>query len=227
MKLKILFLFLALSACAEQTRPQVYVYEIDDPNSLFSIKSLGILGPNELEFRNVVVGQEIVQNSAIVMPLLGEGGRLVMAFHRADLEKAFVQGFFFDRDSSELESHPFASVGIETLLTKEQLIITVHEGVIMHFRGDMKSSRSYRTFVNDEVFGRVMEVQGIVKYSDDQVIIRDKLKDVFTFAVYTGAYLRQIEGFTFKTLEDGTIIGVPPPGLELPHKKYPPRVSVE
>lgn len=225
MKLKILFLLLALSACAEQTRPQLY--EIDDPNMLFSIKSFGILGPNELEFRNVVVGQEVVQNGAIVMPLLGEEGRLVMAFDRADLEKAFVQGFFFDWDSSELESHPFASPGIETLLTKEQLIITVHEGVIMHFRGDMKSSRSYRTFVNDEVIGRVMEVQGIVKYSDDQVIIRDKLKDIFTFAVHTEDYLRQIEGYTFKTLEDGTIIGVPPPGLELPPKKYPPRVSVD
>lgn len=225
MKLKILFLFLALSACAEQTRPQFY--EIDDPNIEFNIKSLGILGPNELKFRNVVVGQKIVQNSAIVMPHLGEEGRLVMAFHRADLEKAFVQGFFFDGDSSELESHPFASPGIETLLTKEQLIITVHEGVIMHFRGDMKSSRSYRTFVNDEVFGRVLEVHGIVKYSDDRVVIRDKLKDIFTFAVYTEDYLRKIEGYTFKTLEDGTIIGVPPPGLELPPKKYPPRVSVK
>lgn len=225
MKLRIWFTFLILSACAEQTPLQLY--EIDDPNIEFNKDSLGILAPNELKFRNVVVGQEIVQNSAIVMPELGKEGRLVMAFRRSDLEARFVLGFFFEKDSDEVNLHPFASPGVESVLTKDQLILTVHEGVTMHFRGDMESARNYQTFVNDKVVGRVIEVQGSVKYSDDRDIIRNKLRDVFTFTIYSGDYLRQVEGLEYRRLDDGYMGWVIPPGLEIPPKKYPPRVSVD
>lgn len=235
MKLKIVLVCIVLSACTERAgappvdsgRTQSPLFEIDDPNLEFNKDFPGILRPNELTFRKVVAGQEIVLHSAIVMPPLGEPGRLVIEFRRSDLEEAFVRGLFYDPYSDEIKLHPFASPGVEAVLTNEKLIVTVHQGVNLHFRNDMQSFPEYRTFTHDQVVGWVTDVKGNVLYSDQSAIIREKLNDIFTSIIYSGNYLSKIEGLEYRKLDDGTMGWVIPPGVEIPPKTYPPRVEVD
>lgn len=218
-------LLLVAASCAEQ--PQGYEFRRGDPNTQFMLQERGILRPYELNFRAATIGQDIVLNSAIVTPPAGADGRLVMVFRRSDLEEEFIRAFFFDPDSRERKRHPFAAQGVEAVLTKDSLILTVHAGANMHFRNDMESSPDYRTFISDDIVGRVIEVEGNIQYSDDTKIIREKLKNIFTFTNYFDYHFANIEGVEYRRRQDGSLILEVPPGTELPPKKYPPRVVSE
>lgn len=225
MKKCVFVLLLVAVACAEQ--PQLYDIDLDDPNAEFIMQDPGILRPHELNFRKATVGQEIVLNSAIVTPPPGEDGRLVMVFRRSDIEEQFIRAFFFDADSRERKLHPFAAQGVEAVLTKDSLFLTVHAGANMHFRNDMESFPDYTTFISEDVVGRVIEVEGNIQYSNDTNIIREKLKNIFTFTHYSDDYFTNIEGVEYRQRQDGSVFLVVPPGTELPPKKYPPRVVSE
>lgn len=225
MKRCLFALLLVTVSCAEQ--PQLYDIDLGDPNAEFIIEEPGILRPHELKFRKATVGQAVVLHSAIVTPPPGEHGRLVIGFRRSDLEEQFIRAFFFDADSRERKQHPFAAQGVEAVLTKDSLFLTVHAGANMHFRNDMESFPDYRTFISEDVVGRVIEVEGNIQYSDDTNLIRRKLKDIFTFTHYSDGYFANIEGVEYRQRQDGSVVLVVPPGTELPPKTYPPRVEVE
>lgn len=225
MKKYVFVLLLLTASCASQ--PELYDIDLDDPNAAFIMQEPGILGPHELDFRKATIGQEIVLNSAIVTPPPGKDGRLVMEFQRSDLEERFIEAFFFDPDSAERKRHPFAAQGVEAVLTEDRLLLTVHAGANMHFRNDMESFPDYRTFVRENIAGRVIAVEGDIQYSDDTDVIREKLKNIYTFTNYTDDNFANIEGIEYRQRPDGSVILLVPPDTKLPPKKYPPRVVNE
>ena len=151
------------------------VYEGEDPNSVFYPTLL----PNELRFGRVAEGQEIRLNSVIVIRGLQNNGRLTIEFRRSDLQKDFIRDFFFGEDADVVSNHPFTSAGIEPILTDERLILNIYPGVALHFRNDMESARHYKTFVSDDVKGKVKSVTGKVYFSSDHEYIKIKLNNFY------------------------------------------------
>lgn len=205
-----LFWLLLSAACT--AKPDPLIYYDDDPNGYFGAP------PNELQFAKVVVGKEIVLNSAIFVPLKPAEGGLTIEFRRSDLEEAFIQDLFFGQGNDVTHLHPFARLGMEATLTDERLILSIHPGVILHLRNDIKGFPRYKTFFNEDIVGRVTDVRGDVYYSADQGKIKKGLGSVYI------SFVGPTPGAKLVRLPDGSIAIIPPPGVQYGPAKYPPRV---
>lgn len=158
------------------------------------------LRPGELAFVRAEEGQAVPLNSIIVVPLRSDDveALLIIEFSRGDLNEAFVQAFFFDRQALIPTIHPYAQIGVEYLLTEERLILKIHPDVVFHLRDDavrlgfrMPDEPEYRSrmftnrdvkdiFRSDDAIGKVILVSGEVHVSTDTEFAKSNLEDVYT-----------------------------------------------
>jgi hypothetical protein len=159
------------------------------------------------------------------MPDLPDRGLLTIEFRRAHLQEPFVRGFFLGEDKSVRKNHPFASPGIEAILTDKRLILNIHSGVVLHLRNGMSQFQGYETFVDENVKGRVTEVEGNVFSSSDSEYINIKLGDYYV-STFPSLDINLMRPGSVKQQPDGSyIITDPLKGYEgkLP-VRYPPKV---
>lgn len=174
------------------------ITEPEDGNSDNSIPSF--LRPDLLPFVSAEEGQTVPLNSIIVMPMLMDDDEalLIIEFARRDLNEAFVQAVFLDRQLLVPVDHPYTHIGVEYLLTEERLILKIYPHVILHLRDDFRplrfglpdetefqrlmfTSRDSRDiFKNDDAVGQVVLVSGNVHVSTDPEYARSNLHNVHT-----------------------------------------------
>lgn len=206
------FLFVMVSACLARAEEPPILPDGDGPPYILSYQcdpwyegdpEVAIptwLRPDELPFVAAEDGQELPLNTIIAMPAssANEDALLIIEFAREDLNQAFVQAHFFDRQALIPVVHPYAQVGIEYLLTEERLILKIHPDIVFHLRDDaaglylgqpgtaeyqrrMFTSGYVRDiFRSDDVVGRVILVSGKVYVSDNPEFVRSELPDVYT-----------------------------------------------
>ena len=210
----LLFVVTLLSTCiavAEETPPassgentitirvlEECTIEPEGSDSGTSIPS--ILRPDLLELLRAEEGQAVPLNSIIAMPKLTDDAEalLIIEFARRDLNEAFVEAVFLDRQLLIPVVHPYSHIGVEYLLTDERLILKIHPNVTLNLRDDfqplrfgmpgapeyqrlMFSSRdSQDIFKNDDAVGRVLLVSGNVIISTDSEFKESRLHNVHT-----------------------------------------------
>ncbi len=201
-----------------RTRQGLPVYEGDDPNAAFKYRLL----PGELEFESPRVGQEIPLNTAIIMPPIGDGDEalLTIEFRRSDFREPLIRGFFFAEDADLVKRHALGREGMETVLTDERVIITIHAGVRLHLKSEAITFPVYKTFKNEDAAGRITAVQGKVLVSSDPQWIKIKLNDFYYGIVLTPDKSRQ----TFEKQPDGSTLITTPRDAHQSPLRYPPRV---
>ena len=124
-------------------------------------------------------GNMISLNSLIIMPRMGVHALLIIEFPRETLTDEFINDIFLKPNEDIVRLHPFSDLGVEIILDKKQLTLIIHCGVILHLRNDIQCKPDYKIFKNENVTGKVREVEGTVLYSHD-VEIKANLKDVYS-----------------------------------------------
>ncbi len=84
--------------------------------------------------------------TVIFTPLPSEEGYVQLEFPRNAVSKEFLEEFFLSPSSWVRGAHPFSQRGIESILTKDSLIVRLHFGVVLHLRNDMPGMPDYKTF---------------------------------------------------------------------------------
>ena len=84
--------------------------------------------------------------TVIYTPPPTQEGYVQLEFPREILSRRFLDEFFLDRTNSVRRVHPFSQRGVESILTKNSLVIRLHLGVILHLRNDIPNSPDYKTF---------------------------------------------------------------------------------
>lgn len=122
--------------------------------------SIGPLIPHvihgvRLDIRKANDGDLIPLGIVIYTPPPTQDGYVQLEFPRATLSKQFLNEFFLDRTSGVRKVHPFAQREVESILTKNSLIVRLHLGVILHLRNDIPNSPNYKTFSVDNPRARL------------------------------------------------------------------------
>lgn len=145
-----------------------------------------------LTFAPATEGRAVPLNTMVVMPSpsVDDEAMLIIEFSRHDLNEAFVQAYFFDRQALIPMDHPYTRMGVEYILTDERLLLKIHPDMVFHLRDDssgmthdVRDVPDYRRqmftspdigdmFKRDDVAGRVILVSGNVYMSDDPDRVR-------------------------------------------------------
>lgn len=142
------------------------------------------LGEERLTFIEPTVGMKVPMHSLVLtysqtsrLKPVEQEALVTIEFSRSDLDESYLARLFSHRIIPARHSDPFAFPGIETVLTPDRLVVTIHEGVTFHLRNGIKGSPTHRVFLSDQAIGTVVKVQGRVVVSTDQEILRDKLAE--------------------------------------------------
>ena len=220
----IFFMLISVSIAQEENTKKLPFYISNDkdyPNSV-NILFKSYLEGETLKFNLVKTGIEIPLNSLIVMPALGKKGFLSIEFKRVEVNEKFIRDLFYGEDKNVTEIHPFSYNGIESILTKDKLILNIRSGVGLHLRNDMNFFPDYKTFKNNNVVGKITRVEGKVFYSSDSELIREKLNDISVWIS-----LNSTPGAKTYKLPDGSHMGIIPFDGEKDLPKYKPRVEAD
>jgi hypothetical protein len=109
-----------------------------------------------LDIRKASNGDRVPLGTIIYTPPPTQEGYVQLEFPREILSKGFVDEFFLNRSSGLRSVHPFSQRGMESILTKNSLIIRLHLGVILHLRNDIPNSPDYKTFSVDNPRARLV-----------------------------------------------------------------------
>ena len=166
---------------------------------------------------NAKEGQQIPLNSIVAVPHSDREARLRIEYRRNDVSEEFVRDVFLKPNKSIAAVHPFLQRGIRVVLTKTTLEVEIHTGVYLHLRNDIPYLTEYKTFTNEKVVARVMNVQGNAYVSTDVEKIRSRLSDVYV--EWPGK--KSNASKVVKNPDGSTSITVPFSEADLP-RNYPP-----
>jgi len=99
-----------------------------------------------LDIRKANDGDLVPLSTIIYTPRPTQEGYVQLEFPRESLSKEFLDEFFLNRSSGLRSVHPFSQTGVESILTKNSLIVRLHLGVILHLRNDIPNAPGYKTF---------------------------------------------------------------------------------
>jgi hypothetical protein len=205
----------------------VDVIPADSLNSVFANRLKGRM----LKEERLTEGMTVPLHSVILAPAYqrSEGSDTSEAiatiyFNRNDLTREFLQKFFDPDDAVIRVMHLFASRGVETVLTKDKLLVTLHPGIALHLRNDVQFYPDFRTFREVTTTGTVTYVKGEFLVSRDQGVIMQNLADVWTLII--GPRYPCILGKNCFKAKDGSYYGT----VDLNQKTalppyFPPRVE--
>ena len=176
------FLFLLLFTLS----PYFRVNAVDDLNGLFANRLQG----KGLRTERLVEGMMVPLHSVILAPRYekSKGGMesealATISFNYNDLTNEFVTKFFNPDDTVIRILHLFAARGVEAVLTKDNLQVTLHPGIAFHLRNDVHFYPEFRTFRDLNIRGTVTRLSGEFLISRDQDVIMQKLADVWTLII--------------------------------------------
>jgi len=218
----IFFTFLIISLVKSENTKSIAPYkhyEENDPNVLFESRLRG----QSLKFYTLKNEMDVYLHSIIVMPSIEQEGFLSIEFPRKMLTDKFIKDMFYEKNRNVLNIHPFSDNGIEPILTRDKLILNIHNGVILHLRNDMQFFPKYKTFKSERVAGRVTQVKGNIFYSSDHQVIRRKLSDVYVWWIGPGSETKH--GSKLYKQPDGSYVVIMPfdKKTDIP-PKYPPKI---
>lgn len=162
-----------------------------------------------LAVNEVYAGMKIPMNSILTVPWaeepekLGSKNSITIAFKRDEVDLVFLKSLFDKHNVGG--SLPFAARGMETVLTRDFLKVTLHEGVFIHLRPDLPGPAGNRILVSDTVVGVVTEVHGKALVSSERVIIRERFADAWTGFQPYGRPIPCVLGKNCSRNPDGTV----------------------
>jgi hypothetical protein len=159
-------------------------------------------------------------NSIVVVPRVEDGGRFVrLTIERGFLTREFLRAFTSGPRGSE--EHAFFSYGVEAVLRKRELILTIHPGVALHLRDGTPTDPAYRTFASSSVTIKLAEFEGKAYVTTSPDEVRSKANDVFV-----ALFGKRGKEERVLKLKDGSalIIGQPTSEDDFP-PKFMPRVE--
>lgn len=92
-------------------------------------------------------GDYVSLGTIIFTPTPSQDGYVQLEFPRNIVSNKFIDDLF-QKSSMHIRSlHPFWQRGVESILTKNSLIVRLHFGVVLHLRNDMPNFPDYKTFI--------------------------------------------------------------------------------
>jgi hypothetical protein len=149
-----------------------------------------------IHFAPLTAGATVTLPAVVSVDGSADGQCVSLSFARADLEASFIEALFRSKDARKLKLlTPFTEPGIETVLTRDHVVLNLYSGVVMHLEPRLQTPGGITPFKSGQVKALIVKVIGPAVHAPAQTN-PDDLKRF--------SYLRSGKAFAYESRDLNT-----------------------